>query len=242
MDQHVNIIIQWTGMGLDLLHLTFLVFQCVRCFLFLFFDVLTWSCVVSCWLCIYQDEKPCPYYMRTGSCKFGVACKFHHPQTASPGAGLPVNGPGGSAILPSSGVPYAGGLPAWSLPRAPYVSGPRLQTQSYMPVVVSPSQSIIPAHGWSTYMVSEYFFCWVMSIWISGSNVMWSLKSNLFKVQSFQGVLFYSVETQYIGLIQKIVKCKYCTCPKESHIKMLFSASINIVFDLDFWFSVSSDC
>ncbi|XWS31013.1 hypothetical protein CRYUN_Cryun23aG0040700 [Craigia yunnanensis] len=99
-----------------------------------------------------QDEKPCPYYMRTGSCKFGVACKFHHPQSASPGAGLPVNGHAGSVILPSSGVPYAGGLPTWSLLRAPYFSGPRLQTQSYMPVVVSPSQSIIPAHDWSTYM------------------------------------------------------------------------------------------
>ncbi|XVF81557.1 hypothetical protein PTKIN_Ptkin15bG0164200 [Pterospermum kingtungense] len=100
-----------------------------------------------------QDEKSCPYYMRNGSCKFGVACKFHHPQPASPGAGLPVNGPVGSSILPPSGVPYAGGLPTWPLSRAPYVSGPRLQgSQSYMPVVVSPSQSMIPAHGWSTYM------------------------------------------------------------------------------------------
>ncbi|KAK8517829.1 hypothetical protein V6N13_127983 [Hibiscus sabdariffa] len=95
-----------------------------------------------------QDEKSCPYYMRTGSCKFGIACKFHHPQPASPGAGLPV----GSSFLPPSGVPYAGGLPTWSLPRAPYVSGPRLQSQSYMPVIVSPSQSMIPAPGWSTYM------------------------------------------------------------------------------------------
>ncbi|XWS36740.1 hypothetical protein CRYUN_Cryun20dG0111700 [Craigia yunnanensis] len=102
---------------------------------------------------IRQDEKSCPYYMRTGSCKYGVACKFHHPQPASPGAGLPVNGPVGSSILPPSGVPCAGGLPTWPLSRAPYVSGPRLQgSQSYMPVVVSPSQNMIPAHGWSTYM------------------------------------------------------------------------------------------
>ncbi|XVE78386.1 hypothetical protein DITRI_Ditri13aG0140700 [Diplodiscus trichospermus] len=100
-----------------------------------------------------QDEKSCPYYMRTGSCKFGVACKFHHPQPASPGAGLPVNGPVGSSILSPSGVPYAGGLPTWPLSRAPYVAEPRMQgSQSYMPVVISPSQSMIPAHGWSTYM------------------------------------------------------------------------------------------
>ncbi|XP_022727988.1 zinc finger CCCH domain-containing protein 3-like isoform X2 [Durio zibethinus] len=101
-----------------------------------------------------QDEKSCPYYMRTGACKFGVACKFHHPQPASPAAGLPVNGSVGSSILPQSGLPYAGGLPTWPLSRAPYGRGnPHLPgSQSYMPVVVSPSQSIIPAHGWSTYM------------------------------------------------------------------------------------------
>lgn len=113
---------------------------------------------------MYQDEKSCPYYMRNGSCKFGVACKFHHPQPASAGAGLPVNGPVGSSILPPSGAPYPGGLPTWPLSRAPYVSGPRFQgSQSYMPVVVSPSQNIVPAPGWSTYMVSEYLVCCVMS-------------------------------------------------------------------------------
>ncbi|KAK8504167.1 hypothetical protein V6N13_062526 [Hibiscus sabdariffa] len=97
-----------------------------------------------------QEEKSCPYYMRTGSCKFGVACKFHHPQPASPETGLPANGPVGSLILPPSGVLYAGGLLAWSLPRPPYISGPRLKTQHYMPVVSS--QSAVPALGWSTYM------------------------------------------------------------------------------------------
>ncbi|KAH1073911.1 hypothetical protein J1N35_026239 [Gossypium stocksii] len=55
-------------------------------------------------------------------------------------------------FLPPTGVPYAGGLPTWSLPRAPFVSGSHLQIQSYMPVIVSHSQNIIPANGWSTYM------------------------------------------------------------------------------------------
>ncbi|XP_039015895.1 zinc finger CCCH domain-containing protein 26-like isoform X2 [Hibiscus syriacus] len=110
---------------------------------------------------IRQDEKPCPYYMQTGSCKFGIACKFHHPQPASPGAGLPVNGPVRSLILPPSNLPYAGGLTTWPLPRAPYVSGPRLHSQSYMPVIVSPSQSMIPTLGWSTYMGTKpCIFCW----------------------------------------------------------------------------------
>ncbi|XP_043805641.1 zinc finger CCCH domain-containing protein 3 isoform X2 [Manihot esculenta] len=105
-----------------------------------------------------QDEKSCPYYMRTGSCKFGVACKFHHPHPAPLGTGLPltgpaVSGPMGTSIMPSSGLPYLGGLPAWSLPRTPYVSGPRPQgPQAYMPVVLSPSQGVIPAQGWNTYV------------------------------------------------------------------------------------------
>ncbi|KAH1091430.1 hypothetical protein J1N35_018687 [Gossypium stocksii] len=99
-----------------------------------------------------QDEKSYPHFMRTGSCKFGVACKLHHPQLATAGIGLPVNGCVGSSILPPIGVPYASGLPTWSLFRAPFFSGLHLQTQSYMPVVVSPSQNIILANGWTAYM------------------------------------------------------------------------------------------
>ncbi|KAJ6343345.1 hypothetical protein OIU76_005148 [Salix suchowensis] len=106
-----------------------------------------------------QDEKSCPYYMRTRSCKFGVACKFHHPQPASFGTGLSLAGAAafgstGSPIVPSPGLPYVGGLPTWSLPRAPpYMSGTNLQgPQAYMPVVVSPSPGIVPVPGWNTYV------------------------------------------------------------------------------------------
>ncbi|PON39295.1 Zinc finger, CCCH-type [Parasponia andersonii] len=105
-----------------------------------------------------QEEKSCPYYVRTGACKFGPACKFHHPQPASFGTGFlggppPAFGSAGSAVLPSSNLPYAGGLQAWSLPRVPYpLSGPQPQPQPYMPVIVSPSQGIIPAGVWNTYV------------------------------------------------------------------------------------------
>ncbi|KAK4577163.1 hypothetical protein RGQ29_027610 [Quercus rubra] len=104
-----------------------------------------------------QEEKSCPFYMRTGSCKFGVACKFDHPQPASLGPVLPVPGHvafGSMAptVVPSSGLPYVGGFPAWSLPRMPYVSSPRWQDpQSYPSVPFSPSQGIISAQGWNTY-------------------------------------------------------------------------------------------
>ncbi|KAF8410787.1 hypothetical protein HHK36_003324 [Tetracentron sinense] len=105
-----------------------------------------------------EEEKSCPYYMQTGSCKFGTACKFHHPQPANLGAVLPMTGPAtfgstGSSVVPSSGLSYMGGFPAWSLPRAPYISGPRREgPHAYMPVVLSPSQGVIAAQqGWNTY-------------------------------------------------------------------------------------------
>ncbi|KAM7492379.1 hypothetical protein LguiA_035300 [Lonicera macranthoides] len=109
---------------------------------------------------IRQDEKSCSYYMRTGTCKYGVACKFDHPQPSSTGTVLPVPGPAaygstGLAIVPSSDLAYTGGLPAWSLARATYFSGPRSQgTQTYMPLVFSPSQGIAPAQSWNTYVGS----------------------------------------------------------------------------------------
>ncbi|KAK1267835.1 Zinc finger CCCH domain-containing protein 12 [Acorus gramineus] len=106
-----------------------------------------------------EEEKSCQYYMRTGSCKFGMACKFNHPQPATFGAVLPVTGysaygSSGSSVAPPSGISIMGGLSAWSLPRAPYLSAPRMQSHpGYMPVVLPSSQGMIPAQpGWSTYM------------------------------------------------------------------------------------------
>lgn len=29
-----------------------------------------------------QDEKECAYYLRTGTCKYGTTCKYHHPVSA----------------------------------------------------------------------------------------------------------------------------------------------------------------
>lgn len=99
--------------------------------------------------------------MRTGSCKFGVACKFHHPQPASAGTFSPFSGPAvygfpSSSVPTSSGLHFVGGAPTMSLPRVPYLSGPSAQgPQAYIPVVLSPSEGIA-AHGWNTYLVSEY--------------------------------------------------------------------------------------
>ncbi|KAK9285581.1 hypothetical protein L1049_024776 [Liquidambar formosana] len=127
-----------------------------------------------------QEEKSCPYYMRTGLCKFGSACKFHHPQPSSPGTVLPVNGLAAfgstaSSIVPSSSLPYVGGLPAWPLPRAPYLSGQRIQgPQAYMPVVLSPSQSVVHAQGWNTYLGN---MSPVSSTGILGSNFAYNSRN-----------------------------------------------------------------
>ncbi|XP_045832718.1 zinc finger CCCH domain-containing protein 3-like [Trifolium pratense] len=99
-----------------------------------------------------QEEKSCPYYMRTGACKFGVACKFHHPQQQASFGAYPVAASPPSTTVTSSGFPYAGGFPAWSVPRMSYLSGQAIQ--SYVPPFMPSSQGIMPALSWSNYMGS----------------------------------------------------------------------------------------
>ena len=40
-----------------------------------------------------QGEKVCSFYMRTGSCKYGENCRFHHPKPTAAG-GLDTTSPG----------------------------------------------------------------------------------------------------------------------------------------------------
>ncbi|KAI3896608.1 hypothetical protein MKW92_024467 [Papaver armeniacum] len=130
---------------------------------------------------IRQEEKSCPYYMRTGVCKYGFACKFNHPQPAAVGSLPPVTGnasfgsTGSSVAPPSSGLPYVGGIPAWTLPATPYLSGHHMQgPQAYMPVVLSSSQGIITApQGWNTYSGTANP---VSSTNILGSNFIYTSK------------------------------------------------------------------
>ncbi|ANM60932.1 Zinc finger C-x8-C-x5-C-x3-H type family protein [Arabidopsis thaliana] len=92
-------------------------------------------------------EKPCPYYLRTGTCRFGVACKFHHPQ--------PDNGHStayGMSSFPAADLRYASGLTMMST----YGTLPRPQVpQSYVPILVSPSQGFLPPQGWAPYMAAS---------------------------------------------------------------------------------------
>lgn len=96
--------------------------------------------------------------MRNGTCKFGIACKFNHPQPATvgpvfPAGGSPAYGPSGSHMVPSANVPLIGGLSTWPLARPPYIPSPRMQgLPAYMPFILPPSQGTMPVQqGWSTY-------------------------------------------------------------------------------------------
>ncbi|KAK6130487.1 hypothetical protein DH2020_035745 [Rehmannia glutinosa] len=51
---------------------------------------------------VCQGEKECSYYVKTGQCKFGVTCKYHHPQPAGIQAPPPAPAP---AVYPSGPSP-----------------------------------------------------------------------------------------------------------------------------------------
>ncbi|KAL5975331.1 hypothetical protein ACLOJK_032010 [Asimina triloba] len=96
---------------------------------------------------VAQGEKECAYYVKTGQCKFGSTCKFHHPQPA--GISLPASAPTFYPAVQSPSVPPPQyGMTSWPVARPPvvpnsYVQGP------YGPVLISPGVVQVP--GWSPY-------------------------------------------------------------------------------------------
>ncbi|THF94145.1 hypothetical protein TEA_022971 [Camellia sinensis var. sinensis] len=113
---------------------------------------------------VCQGEKECSYYVKTGQCKFGVTCKFHHPHPAgiqmpAPNAGpLPMPAPVPAAIYPSIQSPSAPssqqyGVVAgnWPVARPTLVQGSYLQG-AYSPVLLS--TGMVPFSGWNPYQAS----------------------------------------------------------------------------------------
>lgn len=102
--------------------------------------------------------------MKTGSCKYGYACKFNHPdpQPATTGATIPLTGSPAygypSSVATTSAPPVMGGLSSWSLSSVPYMSSPHMHAlPAYVPLVLPPTQGTMTVQqGWSTYMVSSY--------------------------------------------------------------------------------------
>lgn len=95
--------------------------------------------------------------MKTGQCKFGTTCKFHHPEFG----GVPMN-PGIYPPLQSPSIasphPYAS-LANWQMGRPPVVPGSYIPG-SYTPMMLS--SGMIPLQGWSPYPVIDLnymFYC-----------------------------------------------------------------------------------
>lgn len=98
-----------------------------------------------------QNEMECAYYLRTGQCKFGSTCKFHHPQPTNMMVSLR-----GSPVYPSVQSPTTPaqqsypGVTSWS--RASFIPSPRWQgPSSYTPLIVPQGMVSIP--GWNAYSV-----------------------------------------------------------------------------------------
>lgn len=105
--------------------------------------------------CLFiQNEAECAYYLRTGQCKFGNTCKFHHPQPSNMVLSMR-----GSTVYPTVQSPttpgqqsYAAGITNWS--SSSYVPSPRWQgPSSYAPLILP--QGVVSVPGWSTYSVSS---------------------------------------------------------------------------------------
>ena len=105
--------------------------------------------------------------MKMGQCKFGVTCKFHHPQPAGIQVSAPLAGPfpipaplPASAIYssmhspsaPSSQQAVAGN---WPVARPALIPGSYLQG-AYSPVLLPPG--MVPLSGWNPFQVGLLAF------------------------------------------------------------------------------------
>jgi len=109
--------------------------------------------------CITQGENECSYYLKTGQCKFGVTCKFHHPQPA--GTSLPASAPQFYQQVQSPTVPplpeqFGGASASVRVARPPVLPGSYVQG-AYGPVLLSPG--VVPFPGWSPYSVRDTYLC-----------------------------------------------------------------------------------
>ncbi|KAJ0791095.1 putative transcription factor C3H family [Helianthus annuus] len=102
-----------------------------------------------------QEEKECSYYLKTGQCKFGIACKFHHPQPT--GESMPPAAsarPFYSTVQSPSPEQYAAGPSAagYRVARPPLVPG-SYPPGAYGPILLSPG--MVPLPNWSPYSVRK---------------------------------------------------------------------------------------
>lgn len=98
-----------------------------------------------------QNETECAYYLRTGQCKFGSTCKFHHPPPSNMTVSLR-----GSTVYPPAHSPttpgqqsYLGGI-NWPLSRPSFLPSPRWEGPSSYASLILP-QGVVSVPGWNAY-------------------------------------------------------------------------------------------
>lgn len=101
---------------------------------------------------LHQGENECSYYLKTGQCKFGMTCKFHHPQPS--GMSMPSPARPFYPTVQSSSIPsndqYGGSLTNYRTGRPPLLPG-SYPPGAYGPMMLPPG--VVPIQGWSTYSV-----------------------------------------------------------------------------------------
>lgn len=112
---------------------------------------------------IIQGERECSYYVKTGQCKFGATCKFHHPQLTT---GIQPQVPSQAhqaPIVPAPTLYQTVQSPSVSSQSygAVMVARPPLLPSSYFqspygPMLIPPG--MVPFSGWSPYPVSNICF------------------------------------------------------------------------------------
>jgi len=102
---------------------------------------------------ILQGEKECPFYMRTGSCKFATNCKFHHPDPSNVASKEPVlEHENGDNPQQSAQGPSQPSVPIWPEQRAlneqhvPFLA----PAPSYSAGMIPP-QGMYPSPDWTGY-------------------------------------------------------------------------------------------
>ncbi|GFP96366.1 zinc finger CCCH domain-containing protein 43 [Phtheirospermum japonicum] len=64
-----------------------------------------------------NGEKEFSYCMRTGTCKYGISCRFHHPEPTTVGGADSPSGYGNDGSIPSQ-LFSSSSISSWSSPRA----------------------------------------------------------------------------------------------------------------------------
>lgn len=109
-----------------------------------------------------QGEKECPYYMRTGSCKYGTNCRFNHPDPTD-AAGETSAGFGNGGPVPFQGAAQST-IPSWSAPRSPLNEpAPAPAPAPFVPMMIPPNQGV-PSQSaeWNGYQVLSLLFCYAV--------------------------------------------------------------------------------